>query len=151
MIILNARSLCRSKCACVYHQPFVRVVYFPLQCGVLCALSVLSGVEPQFLAREGSIVSMSKTMTLTFDPPSHQSRSSSQEETNPPQTSKLVVTPSTGSSCFATLPFPLHVLTASTPALKTSLSVPYALGVNLMRVCSGTFSQGDFSWSSFMK
>ena len=55
-----------------------------------------------------------------------------------------------GSSCFAVLPFPLHVLTAGILAGNLSSTVPYALGVSLMSVCSGTFIHGLLSWSLFM-
>lgn len=47
-----------------------------------------------------------------------------------------------GFSCFAVLPLALHVLTAGIFASHRSSSVPYALGVSLMSVWSGTFIQG---------
>jgi hypothetical protein len=65
-----------SICACCVFSSSVR--------GVVCALNVLSGVEPQFLAREGSIVAMKKDNDGIFlQIPLTNSRSSDQEKQNP--------------------------------------------------------------------
>lgn len=54
-------------------------------------------------------------------------------------------------SCFALLPFSLNVLTAGISAFSLSSCVLYALGVNLISVCSGTSIHGLRSCGTFIK